>query len=140
MDPWAADVIGTKLLSFQVQVVCHLWEAGRQGVGEVEIEKMAFPALSPQDVFGAFTTRAVRRICQGRFGRYVRVDKPPHHAYTRAKLPFLGCSSQPCMRLADIRTSTDGAHRYMLPACFTPQLDTESSAGACCRTAGSSPG
>ena len=33
-----ADVVGAKLLGFQVQAVRHLWEAGRLGVGETEIE------------------------------------------------------------------------------------------------------
>jgi uncharacterized protein (DUF362 family) len=57
-DPLAADVAGAKLLGFQVQAVRHLWEAGRLGVGETEIEKMEFPALSLQDAIGAFTTAA----------------------------------------------------------------------------------
>jgi uncharacterized protein (DUF362 family) len=57
-DPLAADVVGAKLLGFQVQAVRHLWEAGRLGVGETEIEKMEFPALSLEDAFGAFTTAA----------------------------------------------------------------------------------
>ena len=57
-DPLAADVVGAKLLGFQVQAVRHLWEAGRLGVGETEIEKMEFPALSLQDAFGAFTSAA----------------------------------------------------------------------------------
>jgi uncharacterized protein (DUF362 family) len=57
-DPVAADVVGAKLLGFQVQAVRHLWEAGRLGVGETEIDKMEFPALSLQDAIGAFTTAA----------------------------------------------------------------------------------
>jgi uncharacterized protein (DUF362 family) len=57
-DPLAADVVGAELLDFQVQAVRHLWEAGRLGVGETEIEKMEFPALSLQDAIGAFTTAA----------------------------------------------------------------------------------
>jgi uncharacterized protein (DUF362 family) len=57
-DPLAADVVGAKLLDFQVQAVRHLWEAGRLGIGETEIEKMEFPALSLQDAIGAFTTAA----------------------------------------------------------------------------------
>jgi uncharacterized protein (DUF362 family) len=57
-DPLAADVVGAKLLGFQVQAVRHLWEAGRLGVGETEIEKMEFPALSLEGAFNAFTTVA----------------------------------------------------------------------------------
>jgi uncharacterized protein (DUF362 family) len=57
-DPLAADVVGAKLLGFQVQAVRHLWEAGRLGVGETEIGKMDFPALSLQDAIGVFTTAA----------------------------------------------------------------------------------
>jgi uncharacterized protein (DUF362 family) len=54
-DAVAADVVGAKLLGFQVQAVRHLWEAGRLGVGETEIDKMEFPALSLHDAFGVFT-------------------------------------------------------------------------------------
>jgi uncharacterized protein (DUF362 family) len=57
-DPVAADVVGAKLLGFEVQAVRHLWEAGRLGVGETEIERMAFPALILQDAIRAFTTAA----------------------------------------------------------------------------------
>ena len=57
-DPLAADVVGAKLLGFQVQAVRHLWEAGRLRIGETEIERMEFPALSLQDAMGAFTTAA----------------------------------------------------------------------------------
>jgi uncharacterized protein (DUF362 family) len=57
-DPVAADVVGAKLLGFQVQAVRHLWEAGRLGVGEAEIDKVEFPGLSLHDAFGAFTAAA----------------------------------------------------------------------------------
>jgi uncharacterized protein (DUF362 family) len=57
-DPLAADVVGAKLLGFQVQAVRHLWEAARLGIGEPDIEKMEFPALSLQDAIGVFTTAA----------------------------------------------------------------------------------
>lgn len=57
-DPLAADVVGAKLLGFQVQAVRHLWEAGRLGIGEAEIGNMDFPALSLQDAIGVFTTAA----------------------------------------------------------------------------------
>jgi uncharacterized protein (DUF362 family) len=58
MDPLAADVVGARLLGFQVQAVRHLWEAARLGVGEAEIERMAFPALSLEEAMAAFTTAA----------------------------------------------------------------------------------
>jgi uncharacterized protein (DUF362 family) len=57
-DPLAADVVGAKLLGFQVQAVRHLWEAERLGIGETDLEQMAFPAMSLQDAIGAFTTAA----------------------------------------------------------------------------------
>jgi uncharacterized protein (DUF362 family) len=57
-DALAADVVGAKLLGFQVQAVRHLWEAGRLGIGETEIENMEFPGLSLEDAIGAFTTAA----------------------------------------------------------------------------------
>jgi Domain of unknown function (DUF362) len=57
-DPVAADVVGAKRLGFQVQAVRHLWEAGRVGMGETEIDKIDFPALSLEDAIGAFTTAA----------------------------------------------------------------------------------
>jgi uncharacterized protein (DUF362 family) len=57
-DPVAADVVGAKLLGFQVQAVRHLWEAGRLGIGETEIDKIDFSALSLEDAIDAFTTAA----------------------------------------------------------------------------------
>jgi uncharacterized protein (DUF362 family) len=57
-DPVAADVVGAKLLGFEVQAVRHLWKAGRLGVGETEIDMMDFPDQSLPDAFAAFTTAA----------------------------------------------------------------------------------
>jgi uncharacterized protein (DUF362 family) len=57
-DALAADVVGAKLLGFQVQAVRHLWEAGRLGLGETDLEQMGFPAMSLDDAIGAFTTAA----------------------------------------------------------------------------------
>jgi uncharacterized protein (DUF362 family) len=54
-DPLAVDVVGAKLLGFQVQAVGYLWEAARLGVGETGIDKMEFPSLSLHDAFGVFT-------------------------------------------------------------------------------------
>ena len=45
-DPLAADVVGARLLGFRPQAVRHLWEAGRLGLGETDVEKIKFPAMS----------------------------------------------------------------------------------------------
>lgn len=54
-DALAADVVGARLLGFTPQAVRHLWEAGRMGLGETDLEAMEFPALSLRDAIGAFT-------------------------------------------------------------------------------------
>jgi uncharacterized protein (DUF362 family) len=60
-DPLAADVVGARLLGFSVQAVRHLWEAQRLGIGEADIERFEFPAMSMQDAIGAFTEAAYGR-------------------------------------------------------------------------------
>ena len=57
-DAVAADVVGAKLLGFNVQAVRHLWEAGRLGLGETDTEKMDFPGLSLREAIEAFTEAA----------------------------------------------------------------------------------
>jgi uncharacterized protein (DUF362 family) len=57
-DALAADVVGAQLFGFEVQAVRHLWEAGRLGVGETNLENMEFPALSLQQAYEAFTAAA----------------------------------------------------------------------------------
>ena len=57
-DPVAADVVGAKLLGFKPQGVRHLWEAGRLGLGETDIKRMDFPALSLRAAIEAFTEAA----------------------------------------------------------------------------------
>lgn len=57
-DPVAADVAGAKLLGFGPQAVRHLWEAGRLGLGETDVKRMAFPALSLREAIEAFTAAA----------------------------------------------------------------------------------
>jgi uncharacterized protein (DUF362 family) len=57
-DALAADVVGAQLLGFELQAVRHLWEAGRLGVGETGLEHMAFPAMSLQQAYEAFTAAA----------------------------------------------------------------------------------
>lgn len=60
-DPVAADVVGAQLLGFHASGVRHLWEAGKLGLGETEIEKISFPALDMQSAFSIFTKAAYGR-------------------------------------------------------------------------------
>jgi uncharacterized protein (DUF362 family) len=57
-DAVAADVVGARLLGFTPQAVRHLWEAGRLGLGETDIERMDFPGLTLREAIGAFTEAA----------------------------------------------------------------------------------
>lgn len=57
-DALAADVIGARLLGFNVQAVRHLWEAKQWGLGESSPNRMQFPAMSLQEAIGAFTEAA----------------------------------------------------------------------------------
>jgi uncharacterized protein (DUF362 family) len=53
-DPLAADVVGARLLGFNLQAVRHLWEAARLGVGESDLQQIEFPAMSLQQAVQAF--------------------------------------------------------------------------------------
>jgi len=57
-DPVAADVVGAQLLGFGPQAVRYLWEAGRMGLGETDLTRMEFPALSMREGIEAFTLAA----------------------------------------------------------------------------------
>ena len=57
-DALAADVVGAHLFGFEPQAVRHLWEAGRLGVGETSVQNMAFPAMSLEQAYEAFTAAA----------------------------------------------------------------------------------
>jgi uncharacterized protein (DUF362 family) len=57
-DPVAADVVGARLLGFDLQGVRHLWEAQRLGVGESDTERMQFPGLSLRQAIETFTSAA----------------------------------------------------------------------------------
>jgi len=57
-DPLAADTVGARLLGFRPQAVRHLWEAARLGVGESDLDRMRFPAMSLREAIGAFTRAA----------------------------------------------------------------------------------
>jgi uncharacterized protein (DUF362 family) len=60
-DSVAADVVGARLLGFSAQAVRHLWEAGRLGLGETDIERMRFPAMGLREAVEAFTQAAYGR-------------------------------------------------------------------------------
>lgn len=57
-DPLAADVVGAKLLGFNLQAVRHLWEAERLGIGVGKTEEMEFPAMNMRQAIEAFTEAA----------------------------------------------------------------------------------
>jgi len=46
------------LLGFTAQAVRHLWEAGRLGLGETDLEQMEFPALNMRQAIETFTAAA----------------------------------------------------------------------------------
>jgi uncharacterized protein (DUF362 family) len=57
-DPLAADCVGARLLGFRAQAVRHLWEAERLGIGQTDVDKMKFPAMSMKEAIMAFTEAA----------------------------------------------------------------------------------
>lgn len=57
-DAVAADVVGAKLLGFNIQAVRHLWEAERLELGEGKTERMEFPAMKLREAIEAFTEAA----------------------------------------------------------------------------------
>ena len=57
-DALAADVVGAKILGFNIQAVRHLWEAERLGLGEGKTDKIEFPAMSLLEAIEAFTEAA----------------------------------------------------------------------------------
>lgn len=56
-DALAADVVGARILGFQLQGVRHLWEAARLKIGESDLSRMRFPAMSLDEAIGNFTER-----------------------------------------------------------------------------------
>jgi uncharacterized protein (DUF362 family) len=54
-DALAADVVGARILGFQPQGVRHLWEAARLNIGESDLSRMTFPAMSLDEAIGSFT-------------------------------------------------------------------------------------
>jgi len=57
-DALAAEVVGARLLGFDVQAVRHLWEAERLGLGESDLSCLEFPGLSLQQAIEEFTGAA----------------------------------------------------------------------------------
>jgi uncharacterized protein (DUF362 family) len=57
-DALAADVVGAALLGFNPSAAGHLWESGQMGLGETDVEKMDFPALSLEEAGNIFTKAA----------------------------------------------------------------------------------
>lgn len=57
-DPVAADAVGAKLLGFNAQAVRYLWEAAKLGLGETDVKKIDYPALSMREAIEAFTEAA----------------------------------------------------------------------------------
>jgi uncharacterized protein (DUF362 family) len=57
-DAVACDVIGAKLLGFNADGVHHLWEAGRLGLGETDMDKIDTPAMSAKEAYAVFTEAA----------------------------------------------------------------------------------
>jgi uncharacterized protein (DUF362 family) len=57
-DAVAADVVGAKLLGFNLQAVRHLWEAEQLGLGEGDTDKIEFPAMELREAIEAFTEAA----------------------------------------------------------------------------------
>jgi uncharacterized protein (DUF362 family) len=60
-DALAADVVCARLLSFTTQAVRHLWEASRLGIGESNVDRLRFPALSLKEAIARFTQAAYGR-------------------------------------------------------------------------------
>jgi len=56
LDPLAADVVGAKLLGFNLQGVRHLWEAARLGVGRGDIKQYEFAAMKLPEAIERFTS------------------------------------------------------------------------------------
>jgi hypothetical protein len=52
------DVVGARLLGFDIQAVRHLWEAERLDLGEADTSRIEFPGMSLQDAIETFTLAA----------------------------------------------------------------------------------
>lgn len=54
----AADAIGARLLGFYPQAVAHIFDAGRLGLGQADLEEIRTNGLSLDDAVRIFTIRA----------------------------------------------------------------------------------
>ena len=57
-DPVSADVVGAGILGFRSTSVSHLWQAGRMGLGEMDTDRMQFPAIGLAQAIDLFTEAA----------------------------------------------------------------------------------
>jgi uncharacterized protein (DUF362 family) len=57
-DPVAADVVGARILGFNTQAVRHLWEAGRLGLGETNLDNIDYPKMPLHEAIEVFTEAA----------------------------------------------------------------------------------
>lgn len=57
-DAIAADAVGAKILGFNPSVVKHIWEAGKLGLGETDVEKINYSAMSLEEAIKYFTKKA----------------------------------------------------------------------------------
>lgn len=54
-DALAVDVVGARMLGFDVQAVRYLWEAKRLNLGETNVDEMEFPKMSLAEAVRNFT-------------------------------------------------------------------------------------
>lgn len=95
-DPLAADVVGDRLLGFDVQAIRHLWEAKRLGIGASDLDKMEFPAMSLKQAIDGFTEAVFGKKLKfqdARLGNWntgmlepFQSPKKPNHQFLRAKV------------------------------------------------------
>lgn len=67
-DAVAADAAGAQILGFTAQAVRHLYEAGQVGLGETDISKMEFPAISLEEALADFSEKA--------YGKKISLEHP----------------------------------------------------------------
>ncbi|HLF70866.1 MAG TPA: DUF362 domain-containing protein [Dehalococcoidia bacterium] len=60
-DALAADVVGAKLLGFNIEAVRHLQDAAALGLGEPDLDKLRFPELSLNEACARFMERVYGR-------------------------------------------------------------------------------
>lgn len=63
-DALAADVVGARLLGFDLQAVRHLWEASQLELGQSDTSEMDFPGLGLDEAVEAFALAAYGEPCR----------------------------------------------------------------------------